>query len=61
MWSLWYKELNKGLPDIEYHTKVSKKRKSSKRPSEKLMEATSKKYKLDKNIIKRASEKDEDL
>ena len=60
MWSLWYKELNKGLPDIEYHTKTTKKRKNSKRPSEKLMEATNKKYKLDKNIIKRAAEKDED-
>ena len=60
MWSLWYKELNKGLPQIEYHTKTTKKRKSSKRPSEKLMEESHKKYKLDKNIIKRASEKDDE-
>ena len=49
LWSLWYKELGG----------VTK----EKKPSEKLMESSRKKYgkkKLDKNILKRASEKDED-
>ena len=43
LWSMWYKELEK-------------------KPSEKLMEKSKKKYgkkKLDKNILKRAMEKDE--
>ena len=46
LWSMWYKELN-----------------TEKRPSEKLMEKSNKKYgkkKLDKNILKRAMEKDEE-
>ena len=47
LWALWYKELNK-----------------EKKPSENLMEKSRKKYgsqkKLDKNIIKRASEKQDD-
>ena len=45
LWSMWYRELNK-----------------AKSPSEKLMEKSHKKYgkkKLDKNIIKRAMEKDD--
>lgn len=51
LWSLWYKELG------------GKGEKKAKRPSEKLMEASNKKYgkkKLDKNILKRAMEKDEE-
>ena len=59
LWSMWYKELNKGLP-IQEHPK--KKKKSKKRPSEKLMESSKKKYsqtKLDDDIIRRAMEKDE--
>ena len=49
---LWYKELNGSLP-----TQVEKKKASKKRPSEKLMEESHKR--LDKNILKRAMEKDE--
>ncbi len=49
LWSMWYKELNQ----------------DNKRPSEKLMEKSHKKYgskkKLDKNIIKRASEKNDEF
>ena len=54
LWSLWYKNLNSGI------SKTS----SSKRPSERLMEKSHKKYgkkKLDRNILKRASEKDEEI
>ncbi len=53
---LWYKELNGSLPEIKEKRKTSKKR-----PSEKLMEESHKKFvsKLDKNILKRASEKEE--
>ena len=36
LWSMWYKELNNGLPKQELPK--TKKRKSLKRPSEKLME-----------------------
>lgn len=53
LWSLWYKNLNNGI------SKPS----SKKRPSERLMEESHKKYgkkKLDRNILKRAYEKDED-
>ena len=60
LWSMWYKELNNGLPKQELPTK---KRKSKKRPSEKLMEASKKKYskkKIDDNILRRAMEKDDD-
>ena len=61
LWSMWYRELNNGIPKQELP--VTKKRKSSKRPSEKLMEASKKKYskkKLDDNIIRRAMEKEDD-
>ena len=54
LWSLWYKNLNSGISKIS----------SSKRPSERLMEKSHKKYgkkKLDRNILKRASEKDEEI
>ena len=60
LWSLWYKELNGSIAKQELTHKTKK---SSKRPSEKLMEASKKKFskkKLDDNIIKRAMEKDED-
>ncbi len=59
LWSMWYRELAKA--DFKPKETTSKKRKT-KRPSEKLMEASHKKYskkKLDPNILKRASEKDE--
>ena len=59
LWSMWYKELNNGLPKQELPT--TKKRKSKKRPSEKLMEASKKrssKAKLDDDILRRAMEKD---
>ena len=62
LWSLWYKELNNGLPHIDGLKSVTSKRKS-KRPSEKLMENSHKKFskkKLDDNIIKRAMEKDDE-
>ena len=54
LWSLWYKECS--------GKQVERKITSKKRPSEKLMESSHKKYgtkKLDKNILKRASEKDD--
>lgn len=62
LWGMWYKELNGGKFYVVSDDKPSKKR-SSKKPSEKLMEASHKKYsskKLDRNILKRAMEKDED-
>lgn len=49
---LWYKELNGTQP-----VQTEKKKASKKRPSEKLMEESHKK--LDKNILKRAMEKEE--
>ena len=59
LWGLWYKELNGSLPaQVE-----NKKRKSKKRPSETLMEESHKRFstkKLDRNILKRAMEKDDD-
>ena len=60
LWSMWYRELAKA--DFKPKETTSKKRKT-KRPSEKLMEASRKKdskKKLDPNILKRASEKDEE-
>ena len=58
LWSMWYRELNGNIPkSVE-----TKSKKTKKRPSEKLMEASKKKYsskKLDRNILKRAMEKDE--
>lgn len=58
MWSIWYNECNK-ISVEPYNTNKSKKR-----PSEKLMENTRKKYsskkKLDSNILKRAMEKEDD-
>ena len=58
MWTLWYKKLsnNKITPVIE-------KKSSKKRPSEKLMDKSHKKYgkkKIDKNILKRAMEKEDE-
>lgn len=63
LWSLWYKELG-GMKNIEfnYTEKKSTSRKSKKRPSERLMEKSHKKYgkkKLDRNILRRAAEKDD--
>ena len=58
LWSLWYKELAGKIEPTE----VKKKRKY-KRASEKLMAETNKKYstkRLDKNILKRAAEKDDE-
>lgn len=60
LWSMWYRELSNKVYKLNETT--TKKRKT-KRPSEKLMEASHKKYgkkKIDSNILKRASEKDED-
>ena len=56
LWSMWYKELSKNYePAIKTQKKSRKKR-----PSEKLMDESHKKYgkRLDSNIIKRAKEKD---
>lgn len=58
LWAMWYKELNGSIPK----TVENKKKSKAKRPSEKLMEASHKKYsskKLDRNILKRAMEKDD--
>lgn len=56
---LWYKNLNTDTQSYQ----STHKRNSSKRPSEKLMEETNKKYskkKIDKNILRRAMEKDDE-
>lgn len=61
LWGMWYKELNGGKLYVSKEDKPRKK--NSKKPSEKLMESSRKKYsskKLDRNILKRAMEKDED-
>ena len=61
LWTMWYKELNNGIPNLDLPK--TKKRKSSKRPSEKLMEESNKKYskkKIDNNILRRAMEKDDE-
>lgn len=58
LWGMWYKELNGSNPKIVEKKKSSK----SKKPSEKLMEASHKKYsskKLDRNLLKRAMEKED--
>lgn len=59
LWAMWYKELNGALPKL-----VEKKSaKKSKTPSEKLMKESHKKFtskKLDRNILKRAMQKDEE-
>ena len=59
MWGLWYKELTKNEFSKD-NSKKSKKRK----PSEKLMEESHKKYgnkkKIDRNLLRRAMEKDDD-
>ena len=60
LWSLWYKNLNNGIIAQDL---PQKKKKSKKRPSEKLMEASKKKYsqtKIDDDIIRRAMEKDDE-
>lgn len=49
LWGMWYKELNGNIP---------KPKSKSKRPSERLMEESHKK--LERNILKRAMEKDEE-
>ncbi len=62
LWSMWYRELNNGNLSSEY-SGASKTKKSTKRPSEKLMEESNKKYgrkKLDRNILRRAAEKDDE-
>ncbi len=61
LWGMWYKELNGGKLYVAKEDKPKKR--SSKKPSEKLMEASNKKYstkKLDRNILKRAMEKSEE-
>ena len=63
LWALWYKQLNGGKFGSNQEISSSKSRKkSAKRPSEKLMEESHKKYsskKIDRNILKRAMEKDD--
>lgn len=63
LWSLWYKELGgRKNAEINYAEKKLTSKKSKKRPSEKLMEESHKKYgkkKLDRNILRRAAEKDD--
>jgi len=63
LWAMWYKELNGGKLGFVSQDSKNKKRKNIKRPSEKLMEESHKKFtskKLDRNLLKRAMEKDED-
>lgn len=60
LWGMWYKELNGGKLYVSKDDKPRKK--SSKKPSDRLVEASNKKYsskKLDRNILKRAMEKDD--
>ena len=55
LWGMWYKELNGGKLYISSEDKPKKT--SKKKPSEKLMESSNKKYsskKIDRNILKRA-------
>jgi len=62
-WTLWYKELSNNVYSLNVQDKKKNSKSSKKRPSEKLMEKTHKKYgkkKIDKNILKRAMEKDEE-
>ena len=62
LWSMWYKELNGGkLNNTDKITPKTKRK--TKKPSEKLIKASHKKYsskKIDKNILKRALEKPDD-
>ena len=63
LWAMWYKELNGGKLYVNNEDKPKTRKKSSiKRPSERLMDESNKKFatkKLDRNILKRAMEKDE--
>ena len=61
LWGQWYKTLNGGKLSVVKTEKSVKKK--SKIPSEKLMKESHKKFatkKLDKNILRRAMEKDDD-
>jgi hypothetical protein len=61
LWGLWYKELNGSISNSA-EIKSKKGKSKSKRPSEKLMEESHKKFatkKIDRNILKRAMEKEE--
>ncbi len=63
IWANWYKELNEGIALSGIRQAAKTKKSSKKRPSEKLMEKTHKKYstkRIDQNILKRAMEKDDD-
>ena len=65
LWSMWYKELNGGLTKIELKKKTQSRTSKSKikRPSEQLMKNSHKKFvtkKIDRNILKRAMEKDDE-
>ena len=65
LWGMWYRELNGGLTDLSIKKKSSRSvtTKSKKRPSERLMEESHKQFvtkKLDKNILKRAMEKEDE-
>ena len=60
LFGMWYKELNSGK--FGFSSEEKTKKKSSKKPSEKLMTESHKKFakkKIDRNILKRAMEKDE--
>lgn len=64
LWSIWYKKLNGGINNsLDKIEKESKPRKKGhKKPSEKLMESSRKKFsskKIDKNILRRAMEKED--
>ena len=61
LWSLWYRELGGSFSNAVSGAQTKKS--SKKRPSEKLMEESHKKYgkkKLDRNILRRAAEKDDE-
>ena len=65
-WALWYNKLSgtsSSSRNLGIKTKTTKKKSSKKRPSEKLMEESHKKFsktKIDRNILRRAMEKDDE-
>ena len=63
LWGMWYKELNGGKLSLNVEDKPkAKKKHSAKRPSEKLMDESHKKYakkQIARNILRRAMEKED--
>ena len=64
LWAMWYRKLNGGFnSSAENLSSKTRSKKSAKKPSEKLMQESHKKYaskKIDRNILRRAMEKDDE-